>query len=135
MLYYPLGIFVAVNSDLYVADAFNDRIQLFKAGQMNGTTLAGIGAPETIRLHYPTAVILDADGYLFIADSYGSCIVGSGPYGFRCVIGCTYRYGSAPNQLANPESIAFDSDGNIFVIEKSNNRMQKFMLSFNSCSE
>ena len=135
MLYYPHGIFVANNSDLYVADTNNHRIQLFRAVQLNGTTVAGRDAPGTMQLDHPKAVTFDADGYLFIVDSGNCRIIGSGPYGFRCVIGCTSNWGSAPNQLANPQSMAFDSYGNIFVVDTYNDRLQKFSVSFNSCSE
>ena len=130
-----LGIFVAINFDLYVADSDNFRVQLFRAGELNGTTVAGTRAPGTIQLKHPAAVTLDADGYLFIVDYNLASIIGSGPYGFRCVIGCTGQSGSEPNQVGNPRSMAFDSNGNIFVVDNINRRVQKFTLSFNSCGK
>ena len=135
MLNNPSGIFVATSFDLYVADSNNHRIQLFSSGQLNGATVAGSGAPSTIQLRYPTAVMLDADGYLFITDNNNHRIIGSGPYGFRCVIGCTNGYGSGSNQLYSPQNMAFDSYGNIFVADTNNYRVQKFLLSVNSCSK
>ena len=134
-LYYPHGIFVAFSFDLYVADTQNHRIQRFQPDQLNGTTVAGRDAPGTMDLRFPTAVMLDGDGYIFIADSQHYRIVGSGPYGFRCVIGCTNGYGSGSSQLSYPQSMAFDSYGNIFVTDSNNNRVQKFILSFNSCGK
>ena len=135
MLNTPRGIFVAINFDLYVADCQNHRIQLFRSGVANGITVAGSGAPETISLSYPGAVILDGDGYLFIADCNNYRIVGSGPGGFRCVIGCTNGRGSAPNQFVSAQTLAFDSYGNIYVMDTGNNRVQKFVLSSYTCSE
>jgi hypothetical protein len=132
MLSSPYGIFVDNNSDLYVADYGNNRIQLFGLGQSNGSTVAGNGASNTITLNRPTGVVLDADKYLFIADRSNNRIVGSGPNGFRCIIGCTGG-GSALNQLSSPQSMAFDSYGNIFVADLSNNRIQQFFLATNSC--
>jgi hypothetical protein len=126
-LFYPRGIFVSKNLDLYVADSGNDRIQLFSSRQVTGVTVAGTGAPGTITLSYPTSVILDGDGYLFIADSYNHRIVASGPNGFRCLFACM-GYGSASNQLNNPMAISFDSYGNLFVVDRDNNRVQKFNL-------
>jgi hypothetical protein len=83
----PYGIFVDINFDLYVADAGNHRIQLFRSGQLNGTTVAGVGSPSpTIILNQPTGVVLDADKYLFIVDEYNHHIVRSGPDGFRCIV-------------------------------------------------
>jgi hypothetical protein len=135
MLYKPSGIFVDTSLSVYVADAGNNRIQFFPAGQLNGTTIAGNGASGSISLNYPTAIILDGDGYLFIVDSNNNRIVGSGPNGFRCLVGCSEISGSASNQLKLPLSISFDSYGNIFVIDNGNNRIQKFLLATNSCGK
>ena len=135
MLYYQRGIFVTHNSELYVADTNNYRVQLFRAGQLNGTTMAGREALGTVQLLNPSAVMLDGDGYLFILDAYNYRVVGSGPYGFRCVIGCTNGRGSSSNQLSASRSMAFDSYGNIFIVDTDNNRVQKFFLSSGTCSK
>ena len=135
MLYHPNGIFVDLNYSLYVADCSNNRIQRFSSGQMNATTIAGFGAPSTISLSCPIHVILDGDGYAFIIDSSNNGIIGSGPDGFRCVVGCTGVSGSAFNQLSNPRSMRFDSYGNIWVADCDNGRIQKFILKINSCGE
>lgn len=129
MLNFPHGIFVDTNLDLYVADCYNHRIQLFRSGQFIGITVAGSASVNiTITLDRPTDVILDGDGYLFIVDHGNSRIVASGPYGFRCVAGCSGSSGSATNQLDRPQRLAFDSDGNFFVTDWWNNRIQKFIL-------
>jgi NHL repeat len=127
MLSSPYGIFVDINFDLYVADCGNNRIQLFPSDQLNGITVVGNGATETITLSCPTGVVLDADNYLFIVDSNNHRIVGSGPNGFRCLVGC-YGSGLRSNTLLNPQSMAFDSYGNIFVTDSNNHRIQKFIL-------
>ena len=135
MLKYPNGIFVDNNLNLYVADWGNDRVQSFRSGELNGTTVAGSGSSSAFTLDGPTAVVLDADGYLFIVDHSRHRIVGSGPYGFRCIVGCTGSSGSASNQLLHPRALSFDSDGNIFVADRDNDRIQKFFLINNSCGK
>ncbi|CAF4612060.1 unnamed protein product, partial [Rotaria sp. Silwood2] len=132
-LYNPRGIFVDTNLNLYVADSENDRIQFFPPGQLNGITLAGTGAPGTIALLYPTAVVLDADGYLFIVDCYYHRIIGSSSNGFRCIAACSGA-DSTSSQLYYPLTLSFDSYGNIFVTDQDNHRIQKFLLSTNSCT-
>ncbi|CAF1420880.1 unnamed protein product [Adineta steineri] len=129
-LYYPRGIFVDSNLNLYVADMYNSRIQKFASGQINGTTVA----TGTITLSYPTGVNLDADGYLFIVDSYNYRIIGSGPYGFRCIAACSGTHGSTATTLYYPSTLSFDSYGNIFVTDTSNSRVQKFLLITNGCN-
>ena len=85
-LYSPCGIFVTINFTLYVADHANNRIQRFYYGQRNASTVAGNGASGTITLLYPTDIVLNGDGYLFIVDSGNHRIIGSGPDGFP--MGC-----------------------------------------------
>jgi len=128
----PNGIFVDTNFDLYIADWGNSRIQLFRLGQSNGITVAGETSPNsTIILKSPSNVILDGNKYVFITDDNNNRIIGSDEYGFRCVAGCTGSKGSNSNQLSTPRSIAFDSVGNLYVIEFGNSRIQKFTLSSN----
>jgi hypothetical protein len=116
-----------------VADYSNSRIQLFRSGQLTGTTIAGsTSLTTTITLNDPTGIVLDADKYLFIVDYGNSRIVGSGPTGFRCLVGCSLSAGSASNQLNNPWSLSFDSYGNMFVTDRGNSRIQKFSLMNNS---
>ncbi|CAF4074923.1 unnamed protein product, partial [Adineta steineri] len=124
----PYGIFVDVNLDLYVADCYNDRVQLFYSGESNGITVAGDTSLNlTITLFSPTGIVLDAEKYLFIVDTSNDRIVGSGLNGFRCLVGC-YGEGSQSNQLNFPFSFSFDHSGNIFVTDQLNHRIQKFLL-------
>ena len=129
MLDYPYGIFVDINLDLYVADASNHRIQLFRLNQRNGITVAGNGSTKlTIELIYPTGIVLDGDQHLFIVDNNNHRIIGSDENGFRCIFGCSGG-GSTNNKLYFPVSMSFDSYGNIYVTDQSNNRVQKISLS------
>ncbi|CAF4123497.1 unnamed protein product, partial [Adineta steineri] len=124
----PLGIFIDVNLDLYVADCDNDRVQLFQSGESNGITVAGYTLQNpTITLDCPSGIILDAEKYLFIVDQNNHRIVVSSMNGFRCLVGC-YGQGSQSNQLNNPFSLSFDRSGNMFVSDQSNHRIQKFLL-------
>jgi sugar lactone lactonase YvrE len=128
----PVGIFVDVNLDLYVADCANDRIQLFQPEESNGITVAGsTSLYPTISLNCPSGIVLDAEKYLFIVDQDSQRIVGSSPNGFRCLVGC-YGEGSQSNQLNYPFSFSFDSSGNMFVSDQYNHRIQRFLLTENS---
>jgi hypothetical protein len=132
MLDSPSGIFVDINFDLYVADSWNHRIQLFKVNQLNGTTVAGYNSIPSIDLHQPNAVFLDADHYLFIVDYGYSRIIGSRSNGFFCVLGCSGVSGSESDYLNYPTTAAFDNYGNIFVSDHQNTRIQKLNLLTNS---
>jgi hypothetical protein len=134
-LNFPIGVFVDANFNLYVGDCGNDRIQMFALGQFNAITVAGNGASGTITLNCPSGITFDANGFLYISDTYNNRIIGSGPYGFRCLFGCTTIGGSASNQFNYPRSLGFDTYGNLYVVDQYNNRIQKFILASNSCSK
>ena len=131
----PRGIFVTNELDLYVADKDNNRIQLFRRAERNATTVAGNGVSGTITLNHPTGVVLDADGNLFIVDSGNHRIVGFGPFGLRCLVGCSGSSGPGADHLDKPKTLSFDRDGNMFVTDCDNNRIQKFLLAHNACSK
>ena len=131
----PTSIYINTKLDLYVADSDNSRIQLFKSGQTNGITLVGTGSLTNTVLDTPTGVMVDGNGYLFIVDRLNSSVLRSGPTGYHCVVACSGTSGSDSDQFSVPYSLAFDSHGNIFVMDEYNNRIQKFMLATNSCSK
>ena len=69
----PHGIQAVDDFSLYVFDCYNE---------LNATTVAGYGASGTTNINYPTRVLPDADGYLFIVDELGSRVMASDLYGF-----------------------------------------------------
>ena len=136
MLNSPRGIYVDSDLKLYVADCNNHRIQMFRSGELNGTTIVGGGtATFTIILDCPSGIAFDADQHMFIVDTDNTRIVALGPNGFRCLVGCSNSSGSAPNQLNKPDTLHFDSYGNMFVTDRVNNRIQKFIFANNSCGK
>ncbi len=129
----PTGIFVDINLDLYVADTYNSRVQRFESGNLNGTTVTGGPLNVGIKLKRPTGIVLDADSYLFIVDSSQNLIFGQGPNGFRCIAGCSasgsgWGQLNGAQQLSQPWAMSFDSYGNIYVVDRNNNRIQNFLL-------
>lgn len=128
MLNNPHGIFPDDRSGLYVADTYNNRIQYFSSGNLNGKTVAGFGSSTYFILNRPTGILLDADDNLFIADTHNHRIVRSIQGGFKCIIGCLDRSEDTSYELVYPRSIAFDTNGNIAVIDSKNHHIQLFYL-------
>ena len=131
----PWGIYVDNNFNLYVADEVNNRIQLFRRGELNGTTVAGNNIPNGLTLNNPTDVILDGNGFLYIADNKNNRIIRVGDGDFQCIAGCTNTSGSASNQLHYAYSLRFDSIGNLYVADEVNHRIQKFSIGTDSCGK
>ena len=88
----------------------------------------------TIALYSPVNIILDRNKYIFITDRDNNRIIGSDEHGFRCIVGCSNSFGSSSNQLDTPQTLAFDSFGNLFVVDYNNTRIQKFTLSSKLCN-
>lgn len=134
-LYEPIGIFVDKNFTLYVADSRNNRIQRFQSEERNGTTVASNETGVEYMLNYPTGIALDADQNMFILDEGNHRIFRWGPNGTRCLLGCSSEQYSSTNPIMHPQSLGFDSYGNIFVANASNGRIMKLTFITNSCSK
>ena len=129
-LAFPRGIFVDSFSNLYVADWGNNSIEYFPPGELNGRTIAGNGIPNNLILFTPIGLVVDADGSLFILEEITGRILRTNANDYLCLIGCN------SSQLLNgPSSFQFDNLGNLFVVDRNNLRIQKFLLSINSCGQ
>jgi len=71
LLNYPRDVTLDSMSNIYVADANNNRIQFFIAGQSNGTTIAGVtgisGSNSTL-LNTPVSLVVDSQFNVYVAD-------------------------------------------------------------------
>ena len=112
-----------------VADAYNDRIQVFSS---DGTFLRKWGGPLATNIpgsahgwfSVATAVAVDPDGNIFVADFYNHRIQKFTPEGeFLVAFG---SQGIGPGQFERPTDMAFDEEGNVYVVDFGNNRIQKF---------
>ena len=134
----PYKAFVDDDLTMYIADADNHRIQRWSYGACSGVTVAGTGTAGSAlnQLNTPASVVVDSNGFMYISDfgnhrilrwSVGACVG-------ECIAACSGASGTAANQLNNPFSLAFDSNGLLYVSDKLNNRVQQFPL-FSSSSK
>ena len=112
----PRGIFVDRDLNLYVADCWNNRIQLFRSGQLNGTTVAINGSNGCHPRWWWLPVHCGS-----LQPSY--IRIGAWTNGF------------AADQLYFPSLFSFDSYGNMIIVDSRNDRLQKFLLASNECGE
>lgn len=127
---------------LYVADSSNNRIRIINLSTGIITTYAGNGSgsyngdditANMASLNNPTGITLDAQGNLYIADRNNqrvrkvdaatkliSTVAGNGSQGF----GGDGGAGTAA-QLNNPNDVALDGSGNIYITDQSNNRVRR----------
>ncbi|HTY87490.1 MAG TPA: hypothetical protein VMB80_08505 [Candidatus Acidoferrum sp.] len=142
--YYPKGVAVDTNGNVYVADQFNDTIREITPVGTNWvvTTLAGLagdhasadGTNSAARFAYPQGVAVDSAGNLYVADGDNFSIRKMTPVGTNWVVttlaGQSGYFaeidgtGSAARFL-NVYILKVDSAGNIYVVDTFNNTIRK----------
>jgi len=131
-LYLPYGLAVDAQGDLFIADTGNNVI---REVQPDGTitTVAGNGSygycgdggPATAAaLASPTAVAVDAQGDLFIADTWNNVIREVQPDGTITTVAGNGTPGSAGDggpatsaTLEHPAGVAVDAQGDLFIAD------------------
>jgi DNA-binding beta-propeller fold protein YncE len=129
----PKGVALDCNCNLYLADTATSHVVKLSP---SGDTLATWGSDGRGpgQFHRPAAVAVDADGNIYVADSGNDRIQKLSPTGDAiavwqyCLPGstpCAPAPGHDPGQFFDPEGIAIDGQGNVYVSEVNNNRIQK----------
>ena len=100
-----------------------------------GTVVAGAGGQGSglSQLSDPKGVAFDASGDLFVADSRNNRVVeyaynaATGSYASAgTVVAGTGAAGTGLSQLSDPDEIALDARGDLFVADTGNNRVEEF---------
>ncbi len=136
---FPFGISTDASGRLYVADGGNNRVRRVDFANSRIVTFAGSsdspgdgGRAENAALFAPEAMAFDAAGNLFFADTNHHRIRKITPAGIINTVagngtrGFTGDGGDARTaQLQNPEGIAIDSAGNLFIADSGNARIRR----------
>jgi uncharacterized protein (TIGR03437 family) len=119
-LNFPAGLAVDRSGAVYVGDSKNQRIRKFTAG---GSIATVLGGSATTTLSLPTALSVDAEGTILVADttvmahSYTvagawTVVAGTGASGFSGDGGP-----GAKASLAAPHDLAADPAGNVYIAD------------------
>ncbi|MFZ5531826.1 MAG: Ig-like domain-containing protein, partial [Pseudomonadota bacterium] len=141
-LYYPSGVAVDAQGNLYIADQFHHRIRqvtpdgLISTVAGNGSRgFSGDGGPATAaRLGYPSGVAVDAQGNLYIADRDNNRIRQVTPDGLISTVaggiqGFSGDGGPATAAgLGYPSGVVVDAQGNLYIADRDNNRIRQVTL-------
>lgn len=85
----------------------------------------GAKGKETGRLDQPRGVAVDANGYLYVADTGNHRVQVFNDEGE--VVMVLGGLGSGRGKLRRPSGVAVDAQGNIYVADALNDRIQKFV--------
>lgn len=94
-------------------------------GPLRARVRSIIGGPGSAvgQFNNPGGLCADAQGNLYVADSYNHRIQKIAPDGGVYALG---RRGDRPGQFLNPQGVAVDGAGCIYVVEQGNHRVQRF---------
>jgi uncharacterized protein (TIGR03437 family) len=135
---YLLGVAVDSAGNLFIADTSNNRIRKVSNGVI--ATVAGNGGPffsgdngpaTSAQLWYPGDVAVDSAGNLYIADTLNNRIRKVSNGVITTVAGggaCCFSGDNGPAtsaQLYNPQGVAVDSAGNVYIADSENYRVRK----------
>jgi sugar lactone lactonase YvrE/outer membrane lipoprotein-sorting protein len=143
-LYSPRGLAVDSVGNLYFADRGNHRIRKVATTGII-TTVAGGGTAElgdgglatAAKLKLPTGVAFDSKGSLYITEAghnlirkvtpSGKIITVAGKEGRPAFKGGYSGDGTPATEaeIKNPQGLAFDSAGNLFIVDAGNHRIRK----------
>jgi len=137
--YYPFGIAVTTNGDVYVSDTWNDVIRKITPGGVVTTfagTFHGVGVSDGIgasaRFNTPMGLAFDKTGNLFVADSVNCTIRKITPSASVFTFAGTAThcgYADGANALFNqPIGLATDTDGNVYVADMGNRLIRKIAV-------
>jgi len=133
------GIAVAPDDTIYVSDSLANRVRRIRGGIIE--TVAGTGAPESTgdggpgieaALYWPSALALDAEGNLFIAETRAHVVRKLDPAGTITSVAGTRVGGRAGDggpalqaQLHQPYGLAVADDGTLYIADRGNSQIRR----------
>ncbi len=138
----PYGVAFDGSDNLYVADYYNHRVLYFFGisttatrvyGQFGSFTGAIANRPAAVNLASPASGVADGSGNLYVADKDNHRVLyfPSGSTTPTRVYGQAGDFttrdvnngGISANSLNAPQGLALDASGNLYVVDKMNNRV------------
>lgn len=141
----PNGIAVDSSGNRYIADTYNNRVvKMDSSGNvlwvLGSETLDSYGNPAggyaDGEFDYPQDVAVDSSGNVYVADGNNNRVVKINSSGtvfdnWGALTSESYgegqpTSGSNPGEFTGPSGVAVDADGYVYVVDRYNNRVQKF---------
>ena len=134
------GIFIGPDESVYCTDDSDHTVRKYTPDGRLLLTLGTSGKPSNTGatsvdfrtilqagppFHYPTNLVLSPEGDVYISDGYGNARVHKFSADGRLLFSWG-EPGSGPGQFRLPHGIAVDRQGNVYVADRENSRIQLF---------
>ena len=134
----PFGVAVDASGDIFISDSSNNVIEkVTPDGTLSivaGTGQLGTPVPgpaTSSNLFTPQGIAVDTSGNLYIADHYNQVIEKVTPDGTLSIVAGTGQRGTpvpgpaTSSNLHDPEGLAVDAVGNLFIADSGNQMIEK----------
>jgi hypothetical protein len=119
----PVGVAVASDGSVYVADYDNSRIQKFTSAGVFVSQWGTFGTGDG-EFQNPHGVTVASDGSVYVADIDNSRIQKFTSAGV--FVSQWGTFGTGDGEFSEPTGVAVASDGSVYVADLDNHRIQKF---------
>lgn len=129
----PVSIYIDRLDNLYVTDQFSHRVLRFSPGSIYGTVVAGGngGGSAANQLHFPVGVFVDNSFSVYVTDLYNHRVqkwAQGASTGITVAGAANGQAGTGPNQFNAPTDVYLDRNGNIYVCDMNNRRIQEYTV-------
>ena len=120
----PECIYIDANDTLYICDHFNDRIQMWTKGAVNGLTVVD----ASLQGDHPVALTFDKNGYLYISSHNNERVLRYNPdfTNSTTVAGQNGVTSTALDALNYPIGVDVDENLNLYIADSRNRRVMKW---------
>ena len=128
------GVVVDKQGYIYISDTYNDRIQKYDKNGKFVKKIDAINGKCSGKFNKPRAMTMDKQGNFYVVDSLNYRILKFNDQ-WQCQLSWgrlgtgdgEFRYPNPKNDIpVGPSGITVNSQGYVYVVDKANNRVQKF---------
>jgi sugar lactone lactonase YvrE len=135
----PYDLVLDGNGNIYLAESGNGvvlKAPLTDPSCATASDCVSVGSALSQPLNYPSGVAVDASGNVYIADAGNNRVVMVPATDLSCATAsdCVSVGSALTTPLSNPEGVAADASGNVYIADTYNHRVLKVLSTDLACT-